>query len=132
VPFGLAALFVLGLAVLAIPLDFGSVEFAISGQTATITAPLYDDYSFPVDGMASVALIDDFPDATKIFGANSARLYIGRYYVAGYKGTSHVFIHRNCPPYIVVGLEGGWVIFNGGTQEETRRYFSILEGDDSQ
>jgi hypothetical protein len=129
---GFAVLIALGLAIYLIPLDFGAVKLSVSRQTVTVNVPMYESYTFSTREIAGITLSDDFPRATKVFGANSDRLYIGRFRVAGYKGISQVFIHRDNPPFIVVELESGWVFVNGGTREETEMYYDLLTGEVSQ
>ena len=83
------------------------------------------DYDFSTGDIKGVEMIDELPRMTKINGANGFRIYAGRFNVSGY-GTSHVYIHRNKPPYIVVELDSGWVILGSAASEETEKYYYQL------
>ena len=116
--------FWIGLTVYLLPLDFGSVTLSVDGQVAAINAPMMD-YSFSTEDIVSVSLMEDIPIASKVHGGDSPRFFVGRFFVYGY-GESHVYIHRNAPPYIAVELPDGWLFFNGSSKETTERYFSVL------
>jgi hypothetical protein len=79
-----------------------------------------------IEEIKDIAILDDFPRYTKLWGTNGTRIYIGKYQVNGFAGTSQVFIHRNSPPFIVIELENGWIFLNGSTEEETEGYYSFL------
>jgi|GEM_PF-329928 len=116
---------VMRIAILLSPLDFNSVLLTVSEETVTIQAPL-SEYSFLTSDIRNVAFIDDFPRANKINGGNSETFFVGKFNVTGY-GASNVYIHRKCPPFIVVELDNGWVFLNGNTKEQTEKYFNDLE-----
>jgi len=116
----------LGLAVYMLPFDFGSVYLDISGQTATITAPL-NRFSFSSDEIIDVSLLDTMPTAGRVNHVSHGRVISGVSNVMGY-GDSHVFVLRENAPYIRIELESGWVFLNGNTQEETTRFFAELLG----
>ena len=107
-----------------VPMDFGSVSLTINGQTATIQSPL-DEYSFSTNGIVNVTTINTLPPMSKISGGNAPRFYSGSFFVTGY-GISHINIHRNNPPYIVVELYDGWVIVNGRSINDTEAIYYEL------
>jgi len=114
----------LGLAIYMLPFDFGSVNLDISGQTATISAPL-NRLSFSSDEIIDVSLLDTMPMAGRVNHVSHGRIISGISNVMGY-GESHVFVLRENAPYIRIELESGWVFLNGETQEETIGFFNAL------
>ena len=114
----------LGLAIYMLPFDFGSVNLEISGQTATITAPL-NRFSFSADEIIDVSLLDTMPPAGRVNHVSHGRIISGVSNVTGY-GESHVFVLRENAPYIRVELASGWVFVNGGTHGETMSFFDAL------
>jgi len=116
----------LGIAIYMLPFDFGSVYLDVSGQTATITAPL-NRFSFSSDEIIDVTLLDTMPMAGRVNHVSHGRVISGVSNVMGY-GDSHVFVRRENAPYIRIELESGWVFLNGNTQEETTHFFAELLG----
>jgi hypothetical protein len=110
--------------IISVPMDFGSVSLTINGQTATIISPM-DDYSFSTNDIINVTKINTLPHMSKINGGNAPRFYSGMYFIKGY-GTSHVSVHRNNSPYIVVELTDGWVIVNGQSDKDTDNFYFKL------
>jgi uncharacterized membrane protein len=120
----LIVVLIIWLAIFLSPLDFGSVSLSISDQTAIIHAPL-SEYAFSTNDIKNIIMINDFPRAKKINGGDSAKFFVGKFSVAGY-GSSNVYVHRECSPYIVIELENGWIFLNGEAKEQTQTYFDIL------
>jgi hypothetical protein len=117
--------FILWAIVSSVPVDFGSVSLSIDGQTATVQSPM-GEYSFAAGDVVSVTTIDVLPHMSKISGGNAPRFYSGTFFVTGH-GMSFIYAHRNNPPFIVVELEDGWVIFNGQSANSTETIYSELK-----
>jgi hypothetical protein len=85
------------------------------------------EYTFSTDDIVSVTTIDALPHMSKLSGGNAPRFYSGTFFVTGY-GMSHVYVHRDNPPYIVVELENGRVIVNGQSDKNTEAIYDELRG----
>ncbi|MGL6200493.1 MAG: PH domain-containing protein [Lachnospiraceae bacterium] len=106
------------------PLDFGSINFFIVNDSATITAPMYSD-DFAPDRIEHVELIENLPALRKRHGGDSPTFYVGDFNVTGY-GNCSVYVRRNNTPYIVITLDNRTIIFNGNTPEDTENYYLQL------
>lgn len=115
---------VVGLSIYLSPLDFGSVNFFIVNDSATITAPMYSD-DFTPDQIEHVELIENLPSLRKHHGGDSPTFYVGDFNVMGY-GNCSVYVRRNNTPYIVITLDNRTIIFNGNTPEDTENYYLQL------
>jgi hypothetical protein len=122
--FGILIASMLWAVIASVPMDFGSVSLTINEQTAVVQSPL-DEYSFSTNDIIGVSTIDTLSHMGKISGGNAPRFYSGSYFVSGY-GISHVNVHRNNPPYIVIELKDGWVIVNGLSESDTEAMYNEL------
>ena len=123
---GGSALLVLGLGIYLLPLDFGSIAIETSPEHLTIQAP-FGGYNVYVRDIKSIALVDTLPTATRTRAATGHRLMVGRFWVIGH-GESHVFVHRDSLPVIVLELPEGHVFVNTGVGEDTVALYHWLRG----
>jgi len=118
-------IFMLGMAVWMLPVDFGSVHTHISGGEVTINAPATRNFSFHVREMQSVELMDTLPPRHRVYGTGTARLNTGIFSVTGH-GQSRLFVHLQAPPFIAIRLENEWIFVNAPAQTETLEIFNRL------
>lgn len=111
-------------------LDSRSFSLTVSGNFASVSAPLYGA-SFSLDQVEEVEALASLPERRRINGASTAAYDLGRYYVSGY-GACTLYIYKNNPPYLVIRLPGNTLLLNGKTPEQTREYADLLGGVKSQ
>lgn len=113
------------LAFFLMPLDFGSVDFWVEGDTAYIDAPMYHD-SFLLENVSKIEQIDTLPKMAKNRGGDSSFFYVGQFHAKDI-GVCTAYVHRNSTPYIIVTLSDRIIILNGSTPQKTEEYYLQLK-----
>lgn len=105
--------------------DFVSPTIEISdSRVINIKCPMYN-YSFNMDEVEDITLVDKLPGGIKTNGAATDTYARGNFNLDGY-GRTKAYIFKNNPPYIVIKLKDIYVIYNEKDRNRTREVYSKL------
>lgn len=121
----LGSVFVAGICLFLIPFDFARVRLEVEDNRCRVSAASMN-YSFALDDIGQITLVEEKPSMSKKNGYDSNRLFLGDFRVQGY-GTCKVFAFVKNDMAVRVDTPNKTIWLNGENEEETQYFYEMLQ-----
>lgn len=120
------AVLLLGIGGLMLQSDYTSPRMHLGNDMAVqVKYPFYN-YSFQVQDIESIALVDEVPKGRRINGEATAAHIRGNFRLEGL-GKAKLYVYRNNPPYVVIQLPELHIVYNEQDPAATRALHAELQ-----